>query len=162
MNSFTCAQCGWKGYPSFNLHPKSNKLRAACSNPECNFIDDDLGPSDFSTGIAVTKDDAGKKQTTRVDLAGVDLNASTRHDFDERLERAREVPRPRLSITPQDVVGLARARLGELDLEIARLEGLKTERNQLRRMVQAAERTPKPREPRVENVVESLQLRLEN
>ena len=47
------------------------------------------------------------------------------------------------AVKPRDVVKLARTRVRELDREIKRLEGLKKEREELRRLLAAAKAAPK-------------------
>jgi hypothetical protein len=141
---FACPLCGWKGHPSFELTAKG-KLAAKCGSATCDYIDAGLSPSDFNEGVAVTKEGAPVRVDTKPTAAPIASAAAA---------VARTYVAPPSSAppaAPADVIGMIRARRDYLEMEIARLEGMKVEHRQLSKMLAAAERVSHAEQSAAEN-----------
>lgn len=150
--TFHCPNCSWNGFPGFVLD--GTRLRAQCKNPECLFTDRQLGPADFSTGIATSgggqaaNEGFAGKTVTVVDMAsapaaqaaivqpvkGVPL-VSAPPMVAAPSQAVPAAPQPvaapafpsTSSVGAVDVVAAIEARAVWLESEEARLEGVRSE-----------------------------------
>jgi hypothetical protein len=159
--AYTCPNCAKTAFPTFVLSDKTAKLVAQCANDECLHIDQSLGPSDFSRGVASFSESesgpgwAGKRQVV------VDLKVPS----PPVARSAPVIPAPQPSphvaapAPPTDVIGMIEERAMWLAAEEARLAGViakaqaeaagvRAEAKRLTRMLRAAHR---------ESVAERLQ-----
>jgi hypothetical protein len=151
--AYTCPNCARTAFPTFVLSDKTAKLVAQCANDECLHIDQSLGPSDFSKGVASFSESesgpgwAGKRQVV-VDVKGTALGPVT-SPHPSQAQPAPRVPAP--PSPPTDVIGMIEERAMWLAAEEARLAGViakaqaeaagvRAEAKRLTRMLRAAHR----------------------
>lgn len=112
--------CQWHGHPSFELTNKG-KLAAKCGKVGCDYVDPVLGPNDFN--------DEADKHAKPAPRGALKLPPP--------IQPPSYVP-PSQAPGPVDVIAMIRARKEFIELEIARLDGLKAEHKKLTRMLNAA------------------------
>ena len=167
MNNFTCPNCSKTSFPAFVLNDTTGKLVAQCTNGECLFTDNRLGPNDFNQGIAAMPVDgsngaagwASKQQvlvTTETERApAAHLRPFGAPPIVPPLASGPLAPAPyrvAAPAEPTDVItmieqrslwlGSEEARLeGELAATQSRLAGIRAESKRLTKMLKAAQRT---------------------
>lgn len=133
MRNFVCESCSWEGYPSFDL-TKSGKLASQC--PKCQTVDPRFSPADFQQGAPV---DA---QRNPMPLVAIERPKAVPPKAQAPVLVA-SVGRQSAMSAPVNVVKLAKARLRDVERELKRMRLLEGERDELRRLLDAATRKPR-------------------